>query len=199
MVIWMAAIPAQKTGGGRTDGWFVKALCRHGGKSREDLAAMIAICNFWARRHTSTAHVNPSLLENSMSTAKPFGLAVKAIVSDEQGRILLIRRSLESKNFKHKWDLPGGKVDPGESFDQALLREVEEETGLVVAITGVAGATEFEMAAVRVAVLILEVRSTGGTVRLSSEHDQFAWAPRAEVAGMDLSEQLRSFLIDYCR
>ena len=63
-------------------------------------------------------------------SAKPFALAVKALVADKQGRLLAIRRSAASSQFGGNWDLPGGKVDPGESFDVALVREVAEETGL---------------------------------------------------------------------
>lgn len=133
-----------------------------------------------------------------MST-KPFGLAVKALVADDENRVLLIRRSLDSNSFKHKWDLPGGKVDPGESFDTALVREVYEETGLTVSIEGVAGATEYEMPKVRAVVLFLEARRTGGEVQLSSEHDAFTWVPRQDIANQDLSDQLQAFLSDYCR
>ncbi len=54
---------------------------------------------------------------------KPFKLAVKAFVYDGQGRCLLIRRSKASRFFGGQWDFPGGKVDPGETFAEALLRE----------------------------------------------------------------------------
>ena len=70
--------------------------------------------------------------EHPMPSTKPFSLAVYAIVGGEDGTILLLRRSLDSKHFKHKWDLAGGTVDPGESFDVALVREVAEETGLQI-------------------------------------------------------------------
>ena len=133
-----------------------------------------------------------------MST-KPFGLAVKALVADDQDRVLLIRRSLDSKSFKHQWDLPGGKVDPGETFDTALLREVQEETGLAVSIQGVAGAAEYEMPQFRVVFLFLETRCTGGEIQLSSEHDAFTWVPRREMTNLDISGQLQAFLNDYCR
>lgn len=53
-----------------------------------------------------------------------------------------MRRSPLSKNYPGHWDLPGGKVDAGESFDVALAREVSEETGLRVSLTGVIGAWE---------------------------------------------------------
>ena len=128
---------------------------------------------------------------------KPFGLAVKAFVTDPEGRWLFIKRSANSKSFAGQWDLPGGKVDPGEQFDTALVREVEEETGLNVTIEGVAGAAEYEMPKVRVVLLYMRADTPGGQVRLSGEHDDYVWAMPAEVAGMDLSDQLRSFVLPY--
>ena len=130
---------------------------------------------------------------------KPFGLAVKAFVRDEEGRVLLLRRSQASKHFVGQWDLPGGKVDRGERFDESLLREVAEETALEVRLTGVAGAAEYEMEHVRAVLLFLEVRRVGGEVRLSREHDEYGWVLREELPQMDLSEQLRPFVFSYCR
>ena len=65
---------------------------------------------------------------------KPFALSAKVVVRDEEGRCLLLKRSMSSKGNPGKWDLPGGKVDIGESFDQGLLREVAEETGLTISL-----------------------------------------------------------------
>ena len=130
---------------------------------------------------------------------KPFGLAVKALVSDGQGRRLLIRRSAKCRNFQGKWDLPGGKADKGEDFVSTLDREVAEETGLRVSIEGVAGAAEYEMPAVRVAILFMEVRATSGQVKLSDEHDAFQWVPLADLTKMDLSDQVRPFLEKYTK
>lgn len=128
---------------------------------------------------------------------KPFGLAVKAVLLDDRGRCLLIRRSAASKHFRGKWDMPGGKVDPGEPFDAALLREVEEETGLAARLTGVAGATEYEMEKVRVCILFMEARTEPGEVRLSDEHDAFDWVPVRDLVKSDLSDQLKAFAAGY--
>ncbi|MBN1394183.1 MAG: NUDIX domain-containing protein [Pirellulales bacterium] len=134
-----------------------------------------------------------------MPTIKPFALAVKALVADERGRILAIRRSAESNQFGGNWDLPGGKVDPGESFDAALLREAAEETGLDIALTGVAGAIEYECPTVRLAVLFMEAEARSGQVRLSGEHDDYAWVERSELPEAGFAGQLREFVLDYCR
>jgi 8-oxo-dGTP diphosphatase len=132
-------------------------------------------------------------------SAKPFSLAVKALVADGEGRILAIRRSAASSQFGGNWDLPGGKVDPGESFDVALVREAAEETGLRIVLTGVAGATEYDCPKVRLAVLFLEAAVQSGQVRLSSEHDDYAWVERGKLPEMGFAGQLREFIGNYCR
>ncbi|MFH0953776.1 MAG: NUDIX domain-containing protein [Verrucomicrobiota bacterium] len=128
---------------------------------------------------------------------KPFRLAVKAVILDEQGRCLLIRRSAHNRNFVGRWQWPGGKVDAGEDFATALTREVMEETNLQVEITGLAGATHFEMPAVHVILLCLEARLAGGELKLSEEHDEAGWTPLAELRRLELADQVRPFMLDY--
>jgi 8-oxo-dGTP pyrophosphatase MutT (NUDIX family) len=53
--------------------------------------------------------------------------AAGAVIPDAEGRILL-----QSKNHEPGWFLPGGAIEPGEHPEDALVREVAEETGLVV-------------------------------------------------------------------
>jgi 8-oxo-dGTP pyrophosphatase MutT (NUDIX family) len=59
---------------------------------------------------------------------------VYGVVRDATGRILLVRR-IDTGD----WELPGGRVDPGESAVAALVREVAEESGLAVDVRGVSG------------------------------------------------------------
>lgn len=131
--------------------------------------------------------------------AKPFVLAVKAVIFDEQRRCLLIRRSSHNRNFIGCWEWPGGKVDPGEDFASAVVREAREETALEVEITGLAGATQFEMPKVNVVLLCLEARVTGGQLQLSEEHDDSAWVSLNELLKWKLAEQVRDFMLEYAR
>ena len=130
-------------------------------------------------------------------TGKPFSLSVRAVVFDAAGRCLLLRRSGHNRSFVGKWEWPGGKVEPGEDFAAAILRETREETSLEIEITGLAGATEFEMSTANVVLLCLEARLIGGTLRLSVEHADFAWVALPEISSMTLPDQLSAFMINY--
>jgi 8-oxo-dGTP diphosphatase len=124
---------------------------------------------------------------------KPFYLSVKVAILDGEGRCLLLKRSQSSKGNPGKWELPGGKVDPGEDFDKALVREVIEETGLSVALEHVFGSAERELPHRKIAYLIMEGRLKSGRVSLSEEHDDFIWVDPEELPKMDLLEQLKEF------
>lgn len=54
---------------------------------------------------------------------------VGAIVVDDDGRLLLVRRA--NAPARGLWSVPGGRVEPGESHEDAVLRELIEETGVV--------------------------------------------------------------------
>ena len=57
-----------------------------------------------------------------------------AIVTNDAGELLMVH-----KTDNKLWALPGGGMDPGESISQTIVREVKEETGMDVAVTGLVG------------------------------------------------------------
>ena len=58
-------------------------------------------------------------------------LVVAAALVDSDGRVLIAQRP-EGKQLGGLWEFPGGKVEPGETPEIALIRELEEELGIVV-------------------------------------------------------------------
>lgn len=126
-----------------------------------------------------------------------FRLAVKAVVFDDANRCLLLRRSAANQNFVGCWEWPGGKVDAGEDFATATLRETAEEAGLQIELTGLAGVTRFEMPVASIVVLCMEARVLSGDVRLSHEHDAMEWVPLAELGRFNLFPRVGDFMLGY--
>ena len=60
-------------------------------------------------------------------------VSVAALVTNEEGKILLVNSPWRG------WEYPGGLIEPGETFQQALHREIREEAGVEVEITGFVG------------------------------------------------------------
>jgi len=69
-----------------------------------------------------------------MSTPKHI-VAVSAIVTNETGGVLLVKTHWRSDT----WEPPGGQVEEGEGLDQAVIREVLEETGITIRPLGITG------------------------------------------------------------
>ena len=124
---------------------------------------------------------------------KSFKLSVKVVIRHNNGRLLLLKRSSNCRSNAGKWDLPGGKIELGESFDRALLREVAEETGLSISLQRVVGTARRELADTKVVYLIMEGYLVTGKLQLSEEHSDYLWVNCQELLNLDLVEQFRSF------
>ena len=104
-------------------------------------------------------------------------VSVAGVVIDENGRTLVIQR-----RDNGRWEPPGGVLERDESIVEGLLREVREETGLVVeplALTGV-----YKNMRLGVVALVFRCRLVGGTLTENSEVTGFRWAPESEVSAI---------------
>lgn len=103
-------------------------------------------------------------------------IIVKGIILDrEHKRILLLRRSNDDPTGAGTWENAGGNAEPGESLEEALKREIREETGLDVKIlrTAYAALVDFGEPA-HITVYLCE--AVGKDVSISGEHIEYAWA-----------------------
>jgi len=125
---------------------------------------------------------------------RPFVVAGKVMVRNAFGQYLFLKRSATSKHFPGQWEMPGGKMDPGETMEACLLRETQEEAGVTVRLTRVLGADEGVIAKYRLAYIIFEGVTDDDAVTLSSEHDDYTWATPAEAEKLDLIPGIVTFV-----
>ena len=111
-----------------------------------------------------------------------FFVAVKALLFD-QDKLLLVKRSDKARGEHHYWELPGGRMEFGESPEEALLRELAEETGLSAKILCPLQTWNFfrEETTQIVGVTFL-CKAATNVVRLSDEHEAFAWVHLDEIS-----------------
>jgi 8-oxo-dGTP diphosphatase len=121
---------------------------------------------------------------------------VGAVVTDSRGRLLLIKRGHEPG--AGLWSLPGGRIEPGETDAEALIREMLEETGLTVEPGRLLGRVQRPGAGGGV----IDIRDyaatvTGGTLRAGDDAADARWAAAEELAALELTEGLVEFLTDW--
>lgn len=118
-------------------------------------------------------------------TERPFALprriAVGAVLR-VGGRVLLVRRA--NPPSRGLWALPGGRVEPDETLEAAVRREVLEETGVRVRVTRVLGVAERDDpdAGVRWVIVEFSVRAQDvSTPRAGDDAAEAAWFDEAEL------------------
>ncbi|GIX44806.1 MAG: NUDIX domain-containing protein [Candidatus Hydrogenedentota bacterium] len=128
---------------------------------------------------------------------KPYRLSAKALILDKSGRILLVRRSARSRGNPLRWDLPGGKVEGAEPFEEALRREVLEETNVNVELVRLVGAVESESPTARIVCVVMEARALDTQVQLSAEHDEARWVRAHDLGGLEIVPYLEPIFAKY--
>ena len=120
--------------------------------------------------------------------------SVVAIVRDERGRVLLIH-----KTDNDLWALPGGGHEIGESITDTVVREVKEETGYEVEVTGLSGTytnpghvMAYEDGEVRQQFSIaFTARLVGGKARTSSESKRVEWVDPTDAEALPMHPSMR--------
>ncbi len=123
-----------------------------------------------------------------------------AVVTDQRDRIVMVRR-----RDNDLWALPGGGMDLGESIVQTAVREVKEETGLDVEVTGLVGVytnphhvMAYDDGEVRQQFsLCFTTRLLGGELAFDTESTDIAWIPTDQIARLAMHPSMRLRITHY--
>ncbi len=110
---------------------------RPDGEGRETFLSRGAECpvrRFIATRDDLFGAAGSGVTLHVRSEGKPVLLVAACALIDADGRVLLTRRP-EGKKLAGLWEFPGGKMEPGETPEQAVIRELKEELGIDISAT----------------------------------------------------------------
>ncbi len=110
---------------------------------------------------------------------------VAAIIENEKGEVLIAKRK-KGKKLAGYWEFPGGKVEKGESPEQSLVRELNEEMNLEIEIGDYLGENIhfYDRGAIRL--LAFKGKITGGEIKLV-DHDAYVWIDLHDIKNVKLA------------
>ncbi len=129
-------------------------------------------------------------------------IATKAFIVKD-GKVLILRESAkyeDGTNVSH-FDLPGGRLTPGEHLADALRREVKEETGLIIHVGNTISVGEWRPIVRneqwQIIGIFFECSTEDSTIILSQDHDDFQWIDPHDYKNYNLIDNLKPIFVSY--
>ena len=116
---------------------------------------------------------------------------VAAII--KKNNLYLIAQRNRHKHLGLKWEFPGGKVNPNETFEKALLREIKEELSISILIHNKIAEENFKDEKINVKLHYFICTHKSGLITLN-EHENFAWVEKKDFDKYDFAEGDRDII-----
>jgi 8-oxo-dGTP diphosphatase len=111
---------------------------------------------------------------------------VTAAVIEKDGKILIARRK-EGDQLEGRWEFPGGKLEPGETPEEGLKRELREEFGIETAIGEPVGSSSFAYPHLTIELLAYRATVLSGAIKVR-DHDEIRWVLPEDLPRHDFCE-----------
>ena len=122
-------------------------------------------------------------------------IRVSAAIIRDEGRFFITKRGYGK--YRGSWEFPGGKIEPGESAEEALIREIREELGVDIQVEKQAGHVEYDYPEFHLSMTCFFCRIISGIIHLT-EHEAARWVREEDLfsqellpADMIIAEQLQ--------
>lgn len=123
------------------------------------------------------------------------GVSQKAIIYNNDGKILTMRRTETAPAWALNWDLPGGELEYGEEARAGIRREIKEEAGLEVENLDVIDVnSDFDDINEFWVTICYSAKAKTAEVVISREHDQFKWVAPDEFLKLKASPTNKKFV-----
>ena len=109
-----------------------------------------------------------------------------AIIRNEEDEVLVVQRG-EATDHPFKWEFPGGKLAPGETEEECIIREVEEELSMDIIICAKLPFVEHDYGNKKIR-LIPFICDTLDEIPFLSEHLAYQWVKSEKLMSLDFSE-----------
>lgn len=120
----------------------------------------------------------------------------KVLIRDENGKLLFLLRGKTHPNFPGHLDLPGGEVEKEEHAMKAVIREVREETGIVISLGQLSKAFALSYPDVEHILYEALVDASNINIALSWEHEAYEWLSPEEIITRGTNSSMDQYYID---
>ena len=120
-----------------------------------------------------------------MKMKKQTPVKVVAAVIQKEGKVLIAKRRQGDK-LAGKWEFPGGKIDPGETAEAALKRELHEELDIETEVSDFICSSRYDYEHLSVELLAYRVLHISGDI-IPRVHDEVRWVLPADLCSYEFS------------
>lgn len=131
-------------------------------------------------------------------------IVYRCIIRDEDGNILLLKRSKDRHYNPNKWELPGGKSNPEDEANFSLEKIIERETNLIVVTINKAYYYSTRMISEKgkyqgfnYIEVTGEAKYIGGDIKIGGDHTQYNWVRPSDIFNFDLSLESKKSITQF--
>jgi 5-methylcytosine-specific restriction protein A len=165
-------------------------LADDGPDAPKDVVAACPICH--RRIHhgadgpaiNKTAHERSTQVETAIDE-KRLKVVTAAVIKDKSGRILVAQRA-HGQSLGSKWEFPGGKVEAGETLEECLEREIREEMGIKIRVTGRVVMVDHRYPTFDIRLCAMKAEVLEGQMNLN-DHETAMWSKPEDLLSLDLT------------